>query len=420
MAKRPRGRVPLYLIVFSSFQVLLAPSTVSCAEAGAAVTEAEVVRLFRARGPDIRAVSLAAEVAATEWRADARLVNPKLSYQIEDSAGVRDEFLMVEQEVPITGRRVLFRQAGEAGMTAATLAAENAFFRSTQALRSAFYEVIHRESTAALLREGTLRLDRIVEILTTREREGEAAGFDVLRAEMERAELEIAVAQAQAEVVAARSRFGAFFDPGERMDTAELAGEIEPDDAMPDAASAIEAALVRRGDLAALRALGTRLEIEERSALRALWPEPVLSAGWKRTEVESLADTGFVAGVSFALPVLDRGGHAAARASAERQRIGLEAEILARAIRAEVRTAIARERAVRETARRHGTFALERANQLRQIAELAYEDGESGILELLDAYRAALATELRVLALRHESRQAQIERVRAVGTEVKP
>jgi cobalt-zinc-cadmium efflux system outer membrane protein len=56
--------------------------------------------------------------------------------------------------------------------------------------------------------------------------------------------------------------------------------------------------------------------------------------------------------------------------------------------------------------------------QLEQIARAAYQEGEIGILELLDAYRVSLQSRLRSLDLASAARQAEIELERVVGEPV--
>jgi len=56
--------------------------------------------------------------------------------------------------------------------------------------------------------------------------------------------------------------------------------------------------------------------------------------------------------------------------------------------------------------------------ELERIAQTAYQEGELGILELLDAYRVHWQSSLRVLELIAASKQAEIELERAVGKPV--
>ena len=55
------------------------------------------------------------------------------------------------------------------------------------------------------------------------------------------------------------------------------------------------------------------------------------------------------------------------------------------------------------------------ADELVQIAEVAYREGEVGILELLDAIRTASRARTRNIDLRRDARLAQIALERAVG-----
>jgi outer membrane protein, heavy metal efflux system len=60
------------------------------------------------------------------------------------------------------------------------------------------------------------------------------------------------------------------------------------------------------------------------------------------------------------------------------------------------------------------------ADELVQIAEVAYREGEVGILELLDAVRTASRARIRTIDLRLEARLAQIALERAVGDTLWP
>jgi len=387
---------------------------------GDSVSESDALRLFLEESPQARRVPLIVRSAHAASRVEARVANPAVAYQVEDSFGVRDEFLTFEQELPITGRRGLVRDGAAVAASAAGLAAERDLRNAMFDVRQAFYEILYHARVTDRLGLGTGRLESVVDILASREREGEGAGYDLLRAEQELAEVETVKLEAEAKLSVARSRFGAFFDPGRNMASARLVGDLEPGTPLPAREEAIEQALSRRGDLLALRADFQRLELERRAARRRRFPEPTLMAGWKRTEILGRNDTGFIASLSVPLPVFDRGKVFAARAIADRERSELEVEILEREIRADVQAALAREDAARKAAMRYSQEVEARAGELRKIAELAYAEGEVGILELLDAYRTSLKTEVRALAVRYEVKRAEIDRDRAIGIEVNP
>lgn len=411
MVPSPKARVAAVLI-------FLTPA--AAAAAAETVTEPDAVRLFLEQSPQARLVPLIEQSVAAELRRDAPVSNPAVAYQVEDAAGVRDEFLTFQQELPITGRRKLVRAAADAGALAAGLVARQELRASAAAVRLSFYEVMYRENVFDRLRQGAGRLERIVDVLAKRESEGEGSGYDRLRAEQEQAALGIETAEAESALSAARSRFGSFFDPAWRMESARLEGTLELTEGLPETEEAVRLALAQREDLMALRTEAQRLDLERQAARRTRVPEPTLSAGWKRVEIGDFGDTGFIAALAVPLPIFDRGEVGTARATADLERAKLEAEILERQVRADVKAALARERTAREAARRHGESVVQRAADLRKIAELAYDEGEAGILELLDAYRTALSSELRALGVRYEAKRAAIERQRAIGIEVTP
>ncbi|MHC4140447.1 MAG: TolC family protein [Planctomycetota bacterium] len=385
-----------------------------------AITEADAVRIFLDESPQARLVSLNAEAAGAELSTGTEVSNPSVAYQIEDAAGVRDEFLTFHQDLPITGRRSLLRERAAAASAATELLGERELQDAAYSLKNAFYDVLYRDRVVTLLRRGEEELERTVEVLRERERQGEGSGYDVLRAEQEMTELQLDLGMAKAASTASRARFGSFLDETLGTESAAFEGDFSLARSSLTADEAVAMALVERTDLLALQEEARREELESRAARRERFPEPTLSAGWKRVEAVGESDTGFVASLMVPLPVFDRGKFAAARANAASGQIELRREILEREIRADVESALARAQAAREAAERFGDQVEWRAGELRRIAQLAYDEGEKGILELLDAFRTSLRMELQALDARHEAKRGQIELHRVMGREVRP
>jgi cobalt-zinc-cadmium efflux system outer membrane protein len=168
-----------------------------------------------------------------------------------------------------------------------------------------------------------------------------------------------------------------------------------------------------RAELRALLRLADRAELESVAARRVRLPAPRLFGGLKRADDESgRRARGGVFGVMVALPLFDTGGREAARWEAEHARVEAERASIEQQIRAEITRATdalgLRQAAVSEDAEPAG-------DELTQIAEVAYREGEVGILELLDAVRTASRARMRSLELRLDARLAQIALERAVG-----
>ncbi|MBT8461178.1 MAG: TolC family protein, partial [Gemmatimonadetes bacterium] len=183
-----RARVAFVLVLLS----------ISVAQGSGAVTEPEAIRIFLEQSPQARRVAVIEQTVDAELRVETRVANPSIAYQVEDAAGVRDEFLTFQQELPITGRRGLLNDRAELAASAAAIGAENDLRSDVYALKQAFHDVLYRQRALETLRDGGDLLARTVEILQTRETEGEGSGYDVLRAEQELADLRIAIVEAEA------------------------------------------------------------------------------------------------------------------------------------------------------------------------------------------------------------------------------
>ncbi|RPJ56127.1 MAG: hypothetical protein EHM24_30705, partial [Acidobacteria bacterium] len=63
--------------------------------------------------------------------------------------------------------------------------------------------------------------------------------------------------------------------------------------------------------------------------------------------------------------------------------------------------------------------AVPRSDELRSIAQVSYDAGERGILELLDAYRSAADARLRLLELDAAAAHADIDLELATAVEIR-
>lgn len=151
-----------------------------------------------------------------------------------------------------------------------------------------------------------------------------------------------------------------------------------------------------------------RLQFEQQAAGRLARPHPIVSGGWKQTAETGRSDSGYTFGVGVAVPLFARGAAEAAMSSAALAAAEARRAALALEIEADVRVAHARAEAARERVQAYETDALVRSRELVRIATLAYDEGELGILELLDAHRTRLDAELRAVALKTDARLAAV------------
>ncbi len=385
--------------------------------AGAAeLTEKEAVQKFLAESPHNRESTAGVASVEAEIRGWSLWPNPTATYSRE-GAGLT-EIVQYEQPLPIAGRLSLLRQAGAAAVGAAQSQAGRTRWELISDLRSAFYLLLAAQEREAAVRGAIGELDEIVRILRRREQEGEGSSYDRLRAERERSEIETEIAAASISATQARSQLASFFALETEPAGIGAQGRVESDAPLPSTTDLYARAVAVRGDLIAQRRQADSLNFRRRAAERLRIPEPSFAAGIKRGEVGQRTPLGTYVAVTVPLPLFNRGATETARLRAETERSEARRAVLEQRIRAEISAARAVVEQRRRTLNEYRTGVHAQGRQLEQIARTAYQEGEIGILELLDAYRVSLQSRLRALDLASAARQAEIELERVVGEPV--
>ena len=392
----------------------------AAAAAGQTLTEDQALDRLRAEHPRLEALRASVEELAASVRQPSLPANPTVTFTREDAGLGSDDFLLVSQELPLRGRRRLLGQAARQAVTAAEGRAADARLAFESRLRLAFADLLLAQSREQALESGAGELRRLVTVLDAREREGEGSRFDRLRAEREVADVEADREAASILRAAARAQVASFFAPGTPAAGLAAAGDLS-EVARPAAADVlVERALARRADYRALAASENRWATERRAAERLRIPVAAVTGGLKRAGFAMARESGYSIGATVSVPLFDRGQAQVARAEAARARTGAERRTLRTHIERAVRVAHGAASRFRDLAERYRVESVEPAAELVAIAEAAYEEGEFGILELLDAHRVALDARLRHLELAAEARRAVIDLDRAVGGEATP
>ncbi|MBI4160977.1 MAG: TolC family protein, partial [Acidobacteria bacterium] len=373
---------------------LLLPVAVPAAEPAFAgsrpITLEEALRRAEEISPAGRAIVLGIERARAEVTAAGLWPDPEAEIVREESAGTVERFQVLSVPVVLTGRLGLERASARAGVTAAEAAAgrERAILRAS--VRAAFLDLVLAQEKAEILAEGRSRLAELVEILRIREREGESSGFDRMRAERELADVEADFLDSRGALEGARAVLAAAVVlPSEGL---TAVGSLDPAGSLSARDRVLELAQ-SRGDVLALDARAESADLLARAARRRAVPEPSITAGRKTTEEGPLEDGGPVYGVSFSIPVFDRGQGLRAIAGADANLLRASRQALALRVAAEAETAYSEAIASREAEAAYA--AAGDPEELIAIATAAYEGGAMRILELLDAHRTALAARLR-------------------------
>lgn len=402
----------------------LSPLVLAATCSAQTMTEARVLELFARQSP--QAVAARAQVAVT--RADAKgrglYSNPSFSYSRE-GAGFT-EFFQAEQTLPLTGRIGILRQAITPAVGAAEADAEALIWQLRAELRLAFYRLLALQDREGVLNATIRDLQEVIRVLATREKEGEGSRFDRLRWERELVELRSELALVQAQSAHARSRMLEFLPQGTEISKVE--GTSTSTQELPELSELQTQALASRSEIRADQQLVARLRLEQQAAARLRYPEPVLAGGLKRADAIDLSQpgrtpsertqSGIFVGITIPIPSFNRGQAEVVRLQAEQTRIEAHRQALEHQVRAQVAGAYQTLKLRRQAIESYHRELGGRNEELLKIAQTAYQEGEVGILELLDVFRLQRQSQQRLIELGSAAREAQIDLERVMGREV--
>lgn len=367
------------------------------------LTEAETLRLGLAR-PEFAELQRAhVEEAEADVLAAGTWPNPTLEFARDKLGGEREQSWQLAQPFDLSGRRGLRADAARHRVRASE--ADNLGRRDERAatLRRAFHDTLRLQEAQGAVAAWARRFAVLDGVVAKLARAGEVAGYDRRRLAREQRSAEAKLAETRAELERSRARLTGLIGKAVGDD---LAGPLLPD--APPPLPELQGKLAARPEFAALAARAEAAQADNAAARRNL-PEITLGVGGKRIEDGPLRENGNLVMLSFSLPLFDRqqagDRRSAAQMLAARAELGLarqqaEGELLGLHRQATQLAA---------AAARYRSEAVAPSAELLRIAESAYKAGESGVLELLDAYKGALEAELTALDLEAKARTARIE-----------
>lgn len=365
-----------------------------------------------AAGERVRA-SRGSRLTARSW------TNPTITYQVEHEPSVaspttKERRVSAFAMLPLEPIYQLGSRASRAGAEVRRAEADLRDTRRQLALAAA--SAFHRVASARVAVEATEDVQRWLDSLITytriRVREGVNAEADLIRLEVEQGRAGTELAMARIELVRARSELGVLvgMDSVTIDATADSAGAIAVLPALP---TLIALALKHRPDLASaqanLDAMRAGVGVERSAIVR----EVGAMAG-----VMEMSGTRFLmAGVSLPFPLFDQNRGEIQRAAAERRLAGFEHSLVKRQITADVVSAYDAARSLSGQAALIGTALVQRAEEGRRIAEGAYREGATPLVQVLDAARAYADARMLYYRLVFARHQSLIELSAAVGSD---
>ena len=380
------------------------------------ISEVDAVDAALAQG-DFAALGEAERAAAeARVRAIPRLENPEASIsrdQVSGSAGRETEWhASLTQPIDISGQSSSLRQAARAESQAVIAGIARRRQERIAETREAFAGCAASTEKVAIAERYVARLREAERIVDLRTRAGDTAGYDLrrLRVEARGAEAELRLAQGEVGAECATlSRLTGLADA--RPDIALSA--MLP--ASP-ARAGIEAAAASRQDLVAREAQVAAATAEVTAAQRSRIPDLSVGLGYKRINNNEGSAGGPTVALGVRLPIFNNGGAAVAEARARQRVREAELGLARREAEASIAAAAARASAATAAAQKAREAAGDAA-RLGAIAEAAYQGGETGVIELVDAYRTARDAELNIVELTERAVRAKVAQSLAEGRE---
>ncbi|MCS4056837.1 TolC family protein [Salinibacter ruber] len=359
----------------------------------------EALRLFRENNLSLSRAQSEAQALRGEARQARAYPNPTLQATHEPlwrgAESQSETYLNVSQQIEWSGRSARIRSARERAAAARAQAAADSARLALQ-VTEAYVEAATAETRLQRLRQVTDVFRQADSSMTKRRSEGDASGYAARRIRLERARYEQRLAAARLEVRNAREQLALLVLPG---GTPSVAAKTLPSKRPPaiSVQEALQAALQQRPELRRWQSAVEAQKAARRAARREAWPDPSVTAGYKR---QSDGFKGAFLGVGIPLPLFDR-NRGAAEAEAERLDAARTQQSLARReIRNEVRRAHAAYTSARRQAELLGDDLLRGTGDLLRIAQTSYGEGEMSLVELLDAADAYRDARLRSVDLR--------------------
>lgn len=398
--------------------LLAAGPSLAGAQASALTLEATVRRALDAH-PN---VAMASErvVAARGTRLTARSwTNPVLNYElehepVEGTAGIVTQrkistFAVVPLE-PLFQRWPRTAQAN-AELDRATADLRDTKRRTTVAAAQGYFDAATAEVTLSATQEVHAWLDSLVRYTRNRVREGAAAEADLIRLEVEQGRVETDLAMTRVELARTRASLGVLV--GLDSAIADVSGGCDTLSApLPPLADLLAVARKNRPDVAAaaanVGAANAGVAFQRSAVFREVGAMiGVMSMEGKRS---------LMAGAAMPFPIFDQNRGEIQRASAERRVALLEKSLVERQVSAEVTGAYAAVQTLSAQLARVGRL-VQRAEEGRRIAEGAYREGATSLVQVLDAARAYEETRLLSYRTVFGWRQSIVELNAAIGSE---
>ncbi len=371
--------------------VALAPWATTLVAQGPArrVSIDEALRLFGANNLDLRVARLELAESRGVARQAGAFPNPTASVTHEPLSGgtadYSESYFTFSQRLELPGQRSARTEGAAWAVRAAyaRLRADSA--RLAFEVKRTYVEAVLAEELLAVTERVAGVFREAARSAVVREAQGDISSYDLRRIVVERARYENLLAGAEIRGSSVRRSLALLILP--ESDVVEVSpmgldGDTPPEPILEPAAGELA---FHRQEIASAQA-----EVEAAAAAVRLrraerLPDVTATGGYKR---QSDGLRGAFLGLSIPIPLFDRNAGAVESAEARVGTFETRLGLTRRQVDNDLRRAIESYESVKRRADLRGDDVLDASSDLLQIAQVAYDLGEMGLLEILDAAEA--------------------------------
>jgi outer membrane protein TolC len=317
-------------------------------------------------------------------------------------------------QIGIGGRRFILKDAARARRDHAQLDAGTTLFESALAFRQAYVAAVADQARVRVAVEQQAAFGKLSDIIRGLAKGGEAAGYDLLRQEIQAKLHRRSLESLRAKAARSRALLTAWTGHEVTLPAVPLLAL-----AGGSRARARQVPSSQHPRVESLEAAARASALEARAARRRWVPDLELFAGYRATGLVTETGHGVSLGVTMPLTFFDHGQGEAVRAEAEEAYLKAAASMVRRQQRAELKASLA-ELELLEASVVDAEQLVEGATRVQARAEQLYTAGEGSITELLEAFRSAEEAQFALIGLGEEIAMARLSLMRSLGSLLDP
>ncbi len=372
----------------------------------AGMTLADFESLAFANNPTIRELAATTHKAAG-FRTQVGLnANPIIGYQAVQLAdrGTDQHTAFIEQEIVTANKLALNRNVLNEALRSQLFELETQKLRIATDVRVKFYAALAAQRSVELISNFQTVADQGLELAKLRRNALEGSKVDVLQANVQKNEIDLALQQSQVSYMAAWRELAAIAGTAE-LEAGVLQGELpnfeEELDWYSVAASIVSASPEYRAAQARIRRARANLERQDVQAVPNVTAQ--LAAG-----VDNGTNSGLLnLQIGAPIPVFNKNQGNIAAARAEYCRAVMDAERISNAIKARLATVSREYDNSRAAVAMYSQEILPNAEESLELAEVAYKAGETSFIQVLVSRRTYFDSNLQYVLAQAQLAQAR-------------